>query len=139
MRREDYDRFAQMLAAASDLYGKSISGGAMTLWWEALRRYDVADVERAFRAAVSNPESGQFMPKPADIIRAIDGTSGDRSLLAWGKVMDAMRAVGAYNSVAFDDPVIHAVVSDMGGWPKLCREELHRMPWKRPQQTPRSA
>lgn len=129
MNRSDYDRFAQTLTGVAELYGKSISAAAVSLWWDALKRFELADIERAFRAAISSPENGQFMPKPADLIRAIEGTSGDRSLLAWGKVMDAMRGAGAYNSVAFDDPVIHAAISDMGGWPKLCREDLEQLPF----------
>jgi hypothetical protein len=30
--------------------------------------------------------------------------------------------------VAFDDPLIHAVVEDLGGWPKLCRGTLDELP-----------
>ena len=45
-------------------------------------------------------------------------------MLAWGKVHEAMSAVGAYQDVVFDDPAIHAVVDDLGGWPKLCWSEI---------------
>jgi hypothetical protein len=53
------------------------------------------------------------MPKPADIVRNLQGTASDRSLIAWGKLLEAMRRVGAYRSVAFDDGAIHAAVEDM--------------------------
>ena len=38
-----------------------------------------------------------------------------------------MQRVGAYQSVAFDDPVIHAVIEDLGGWTKLCRSDLKEL------------
>jgi hypothetical protein len=32
-----------------------------------------------------------------------------------------MRIVGAYESVVFADPAIHAAITDLGGWPAMCR------------------
>ena len=34
--------------------------------------------------------------------------------------MRAIRRVGAYRTVVFDDPLIQAVIWDMGGWQALC-------------------
>jgi hypothetical protein len=117
------------LTACAELYGKAISEGAMSLWWQSLERFDIELVEKAFRAAVEDPESGQFMPKPADIIKRIDGTQTDRALIAWGKVLDAIRRVGAYQTVGFDDGVIHNVIIDMGGWPTVCRSQIEELPF----------
>lgn len=128
MQREDFKRFSMALTAMSELYGKSISEGAQLLWWRCLERFDIEQVEKAFAEAVQNPEGGQFMPKPADLIKSMQGTQTDRSLIAWGKVLDAMQRVGAYSSVCFDDPAIHAAVEDMGGWPKMCRSTHDELP-----------
>lgn len=49
--------------------------------------------------------------------RAVTATSG---IVAVTRLEGAMRRVGAYRSVVFDDPIIHLVVERMGGWPKLC-------------------
>lgn len=129
MTRDDFMRFAQSLSAMSELYGKPLSEGAITLWWQALQRYDIEQIEAAIRGCVEDPEGGQFMPKPADIIKRLDGTATDRSLMAWGKVLDAMQRVGAYSSVVFDDGLIHAAVEDMGGWVKLCRSGVDELPF----------
>jgi hypothetical protein len=67
-----------------------------------------------------SPDSGQFMPKPADLIRMLGGTSLDAAMQAWAKVERAIRRVGGHESVVFDDPVIHRCIEDMGGWLKLC-------------------
>ncbi|MEJ1937716.1 DUF6475 domain-containing protein, partial [Nostoc sp. NIES-2111] len=47
--------------------------------------------------------------------------STDRAIAAWGKVVGAMSDVGAYTDVVFDDALIHLCVTDLGGWPKICR------------------
>lgn len=129
MKTADFDRFSMALTACAELYGRSVSEGAMSLWWQALERFDIEQIEKAFRLAVESPDGGQFMPKPADLIKRLEGTATDRSLLAWGKLYDAMARVGAYTSVAFDDPAIHAAVQDMGGWQKLCRTPTEELPF----------
>ena len=129
MKREDFRRFGLALAACAELYGKTVSEGAMSLWWQALERFDIDQVERAFRAAVEDAESGQFMPRPADLIKRLEGTRTDRALIAWGKVMDAICRVGAYQSVVFDDGAIHAAIEDMGGWTHLCRSNEDELPF----------
>jgi hypothetical protein len=67
------------------------------------------------------------MPQPSDLIRILQGDGPTQALHAWSKVLQAMRRVGAYHSIVFDDFRIHAVLSDMGGWIELClqtEEEL---------------
>ena len=129
MKTTDADRLSMILGACADLYGKSISEGAMSLWWGALERFDIEQVEQAFKRTIEDPDGGQYMPRPADIIRRIEGTASDRSLIAWGKVLDAARHVGAYQSVVFDDAAIHAAINDMGGWPKVCRLPTDDLPF----------
>lgn len=124
MKQRDFQRFKQAITATSELYSRSVSEAALLMWWKALERFDIEQVEDAFAQAIQNPDNGQFMPKPADLIRVLEGTRTDRSLIAWGKALDAMQRAGAYSSVVFDDPVIHAVIEDLGGWIKVCRGEL---------------
>lgn len=116
MERRDRERFAACLLAASELYGKPIGEAVTAVWWDALGRFDIAAVESAFRRHMASPDAGMFMPKPADIVRMLAGTSIDASQVAWAKVDKAVRSVGTYASVAFDDALIHRVLHDMGGW-----------------------
>lgn len=120
MREEDKAEFAGVVKATLDLYGKEASAPVLRLWWAALDPYSIEEVRHGFTRFVRSPDSGNFPPKPADIIRMVEGTSGDRGMLAWAKVREAIQRVGSYQSVAFDDANIHAVIEDMGGWPKLC-------------------
>ena len=124
MTRDDFELFAQMLAAEAEIRGaKPLSEGAMLLWWQRMQRFDIEQFERALRRHAEDAERGRFMPQPSDLIRHLEGTATDRSMLAWGKALDAASRVGAYTDVVFDDAVIHAVIEDLGGWPKFCRTE----------------
>lgn len=119
----------QVLAGAHDFYGKEMSAFAVDVWMLACESFDVEQVTKALSAHLMDPERGQWMPKPADLVRQLEGTQTDRSLVAWGKLYQAMQRVGAYTSVTFDDQAIHATVQDMGGWPTLCRSTVDELPF----------
>lgn len=104
-------------------YKQEASPFSLQVWVNALQQFEFEQVSKAFSAHVVNPENGQFMPKPADIIKALQGTQTDRASLAWAKAYEAATSVGAYTDVVFDDPAIHCAIEDMGGWPKFCRTE----------------
>lgn len=120
MRTEDKKQLAAMLAKVMSVYGKQITNGFVEVFFDALAAYDLESVRRGLNAHVQNPDSGQFPPKPADVVRLIDGTSQDQGMQAWSRVDKAVRRVGPYQSVVFDDPIVHRVLDDMGGWVKLC-------------------
>lgn len=118
------------MASVMDFYGKDISPFALDIWWEALKQYDYEAVTRALSLYCGKSESGQFAPKPADITKIIEGGSGDKALIAWSRVDKAVRQIGPYQTVVFDDPIIHQVISDMGGWIQLCDGDDNDWPFK---------
>lgn len=130
MRPKDALQFALWMAALGELYNKTISTTLNEIYWNVLKDFDFQEVERAFRYHIANPNGGQFMPKPGDIIRIIQGTAEEKSLDAWTQVEKAIRHIGAYDSVSFDDPLIHAVIDDMGGWIYLCTTKHIDMPFR---------
>lgn len=129
MRSEDRLQFAQLMTGISEIHGKALSKAAMALWWASLEPHSLEDVKRALGAHTRDSERGRFMPTPADVIRHIDGSAEDRAMVAWDKVHGAIRRVGQYVNVAFDDPIIHCVVEAMGGWVKLAEIETDRVPF----------
>lgn len=124
MQHSDMPAFKDLLTDVMAYYGKDVSKFTLQVWWEACKGFALEQISTALRKHATDPDRGQFAPKVADIAKALGGTSADRAALAWGKVLEAMSAVGAYTDVVFDDPAIHAVVEDLGGWPKVCRTEL---------------
>lgn len=122
-------RFAKALSALAEYYGRELSEGVIALYWQGLHQYPIDDIEAAIGRHLQNPDSGQWMPKIADIVRMIDGTTQSAAALAWAKVMRAIGAVGQWQSVGFDDPVIHLAIDDLGGWPKLCQTTEAELPF----------
>lgn len=116
MQTEEFQKFHDGINGVMSFYGKSVSSFALDVWWTALKGYDLAAVVGAFNRHLANPDSGQFAPKPADIIKMLQGSTQDSALRAWAKVDQAVRRVGPYQDVVFDDPIIHRVIQDMGGW-----------------------
>lgn len=119
MQTDDFQKFHDGIVGVMGFYGKSVSSFALDVWWTALKGHDLAAIVDAFNRHLANPDSGQFPPKPADIIRMLQGSTQDAALRAWAKVDQAVRRIGTYCDVAFDDALIHRVIQDMGGWISL--------------------
>lgn len=128
MTPQDKPDFAGLLTDALAFYRRDVSAFALSVWWSACQPFDIEQVRKALTAHAMDPERGQFPPMPADIVRQLQGTQTDRSLLAWGKVLQAIQRVGAYQSVVFDEGAIHATIEDMGGWTKVCRSTMDELP-----------
>ncbi|MDM0043750.1 DUF6475 domain-containing protein [Variovorax dokdonensis] len=124
MRPDDKPALVALVADALAYYRQPASEFTLSVWWQACQPFELEQVSKAMTVHATHPERGQFAPKVADIVRILQGTHTDRANLAWGKALDAMARVGAYTDVVFDDPAIHAVIEDVGGWPKACRTEM---------------
>jgi hypothetical protein len=116
MQTHDFQKFHDGIVGVMGFYGRSVSSFALDVWWTALKGHDLAAIVDAFNRHLANPDAGQFPPKPADIIRMLQGSTQDSALRAWAKVDQAVRRIGTYCDVAFDDALIHRVIQDMGGW-----------------------
>jgi hypothetical protein len=130
MNNNDMTLFVELLTGALEVYGQKTSKLVINVWWNALERYDYETVQKAFSDHIVDPDVGQFAPKPANIIRNIDGSRETRAMVAWAKVHKAIRSVGGGSTVCFDDRFIHATIGDMGGWSKVCKVEEDEMPFK---------
>ena len=131
MQTNDIPQFIQMLHNLCEMYGKPrMSDEVAMLHFGALQDYSLEDVRKGFFAAMRNPDSGQFMPRPADVIRELSGSSDTRAAVAWAKVFEAICRVGHMPSIAFDDAIIHAVITDMGGWVKLALVGNDELPFR---------
>ena len=129
MTDEDKRDFWTLVKGVHSFYSQDVSEFAAQIWWNAMRGYSIEQVRKAFNAHAADPKSGAFMPKPADLIRVLDGTQDDRSALAWSKVFGAIQRVGSYQTVVFDEGAIHAAIEDLGGWPKVCATKMDELPF----------
>lgn len=129
MNAQDKAAFKDLITQALAFYRQDVSSFSLTVWWQACAPFSLEQVQKAFTAHATDAERGRFPPMPADIVKQLQGTQTDRGLLAWGKVLEAIQRVGAYQSVAFDDPAIHAAVMDLGGWTTICRSTMDELPF----------
>lgn len=129
MQSADFNAFKQALIKVFALYDKPLTDVVLSVWWEALQPYALQEVTRALTAHVRNPDSGSYLPKPADVIKGITGGNANAAQAAWSKVDSAVRRKGPYASVAFDDAIIHRVIADMGGWIRLNAKTSEEWPF----------
>lgn len=116
MQATDHTAFFELVGNVYAFYRQDYSKFAGGVWLQAMQPFDLPAVADAMNRHCVNPDSGQFMPKPADIVKMLQGSTQDSALVAWSKVDLAVRSCGTYNSVVFDDPIIHRVIVEMGGW-----------------------
>ena len=99
-------------------------------YWDVLSEFDIKDVEKAFGYALTKLK---FFPKPYELISFLESGPGeieDIAIIEADKVVKAIREVGQYKSVTFDNPVTMAVVNQgWGGWIKTCNLMVDDIKW----------
>lgn len=137
MDSTDKPRFAQLLAGIAEVYGKTLTAPAISVYWHALKDWPLPEIVAAADRHVRNPDTGQFMPKPADLIHHLEGNGDGQALAAWSAVEAAIRHVGSWRSVEFPDPRTSHIVGEMGGWLRLCETSEAEIPFTRQEFTRR--
>lgn len=107
MKAGDAERFAVAWQSAHQVYGKGVEPAAIALVFRVLQGYELADVEAALGRHLKTSE---FAPKPADIVRAIEGSEDSQVALAWQRFREATRS-GNMPS----DEALCKVIRRMGG------------------------
>ena len=121
MHAADLSEFSELVQKVMNYYRRDCTDGLIDLYWEGLQCYELNSVRLAIGVHMRDPEDGKFEPRISNIVKIIEGSKSDRAVIAWAQAQAAASSVGAYQDVIFDDPVIHAVIEDMGGWPLFCR------------------
>lgn len=129
MNQDDKQQFFDLICGVHAFYRRDTSEFSMSVWWNAMQAFDLSAVRDALGRHAMNPDTGQFMPMPADVVKMLAGRTVDAAQVAWSKVDRAVRHVGTYASVAFDDALIHRVLQDMGGWTPLGRKSEEEWPF----------
>lgn len=131
MLESDKAKFHEMLDLVFVSLGRpSPDDKVVRFYFSALQRFELEEIREALNRHVVDTDVGQFVPKPADIVRNIAGNTSTQAETAWTKVDTAIRRVGPHRDVCFDDPIIHAVITDMGGWIEMCRVTEKEFPFR---------
>lgn len=131
MTKHDHFEFARVMMALSEVFdgGREPNPLKVELYFQALKEFRIEEVKEASVIMMKTRVYPSF-PKPAEIIHEINGTEEDWATNAWLTVIGAIRRHGSYESVSFDDKVIHSVIEAMGGWPQLCQTRDDDMKWR---------
>lgn len=113
MTNDDRAAFGAMLTLCAEQYGKPMSPELIAFYFDGLAHMPLAAVRAALNAHVRNTEIGQFMPKIADLVRAIEGTTEQDAYSMLALVNANFNGSGLKGEL---DPIARAVVRDMGGW-----------------------
>lgn len=94
---DDADRnaFRDLMQQTAAYYDRRLAGSTLTIYWRGLVDLPLATVSAAIGAHVQDPVAGQYMPKIADIRRAIRSAAPDDGHLgsdeAWALALPAQR------------------------------------------------
>lgn len=130
MNNADRKSFMEVLISTGELYEKHISDTLLELYFNILKPYSIEAIKGGIAGHIRDKKAGQFFPKPADIIRAVEGLDDVLAMSKWCEVRKAIHSCGAYKSIKFDDPVIMAVIERMGGWIELAQVKTAEIGYK---------
>lgn len=120
MTRQDASRFVSSITAMGALYERHPEPAVIEIYFRALEKFTIDEVEQGISKACSTLK---FFPKPVELIECITGGSGnlaDKAMIEACRVLEAVKSIGTYCTVCFDDPVTQAViVQQFGGWAKF--------------------
>ena len=122
MDKTDLKAFEQIMTSLNELYGdpsKQISDLKMELYYKALSDLSIEQLNDAVNI-LCQTKTIKTWPLPAEIRQAVEGNPQDKAQVAFDKLITAVRSIGSYQTVIFDDPAIHAFVQSYGGWEEIC-------------------
>lgn len=126
MNETDRKAFYQSWSAAWEQCGRSVTDTQLRFAFECVRNFELSEIQRALLQHARDPDVGQHPPKPADIVRQLQGGTSENVAEAWSKVIRALERHGPYARIVFDDPAIHAAIESVG-WYGLCTASYERM------------
>lgn len=120
MNTQDLPRFAASLTAMAVLFDKPITPQVTEIYFRALQHFTIDEVEAGISKSC---HTLKFFPRPVELTEAVAGGSAnieDKAMTEACRVLEAIKAVGTYRTVVFDDPVTQAViVQQFGGWSRF--------------------
>lgn len=116
------EKFLTGMAVLYTLYGKTLSDDALKLYRNILRKFSDEQFEKMLENITMSfkPTSQVPFPLPVHFTESIGLSSENRAQAAVTAVKNAAERWGAWSTVDFGDPALHAVINRFGGWPEVC-------------------
>ena len=110
-------RFVNSMTALASAFRTEIDELTLRAYLLALDDLPIQAIEAAAHRAMRTCE---FFPTARAIRDLAAPSTADAALIAWAAVDEATSRVGGYKSPDFLDPVVNAVIRNMGGWERFC-------------------
>ena len=120
--------FEARLGKLATLFKEKLTKDLLDIYWATLKDLDFNDY---CMACSELAKSNIFFPKPAEFRERVVVSLKTRAQLAYGKVQRGASKFGGDRTVIFDDPVIHAVIVNLGGWINYCKLLKDEVVWWR--------
>jgi|ETNvirome_6_1000_1030641.scaffolds.fasta_scaffold01506_3 hypothetical protein len=138
MNSQDQNKFKELITVMSETYGEEFTPAKLKLWWNLFKPYPIETFEQALYAHIACPDAGMFSPKPANLMKFINGTSKDqqqlvedRAEIAWACIEREISRIGSYGTLELEDKQAIAAVKAIGGWRALCMCTYDQLVWKK--------
>jgi len=136
MKDTDKKEFAMLMTGTAEMFSKPMGKAQLQMYFIALGELTIDQVREGLNKHIRNPDGGQFMPRPADIIKQVHGSQADANAnlesaaqMQWMNVTRAIAQVGSYRTPKFKDPVTAAVICSLGNWASLCNKTEEQLKW----------
>lgn len=129
MMDNDKARFTAIMAGMADNFRDTITREGLKLRFNVLKMFSVEQIEQAAFKIMATRKYTK-MPTVAEFIEAIKGGGvEDVAEVQAGVVIGQIRAVGAYGSPEFDDPITQGLFISRFNWGDLCRMTDRELTW----------
>lgn len=126
----DRKKFLVTMEGLQEMYrpDKEISMITLEMYYNIFKKYDTKIFSHAIEEVIKIHKFNT-LPTPSKILSFIENNPEEKSLIAWNKIVEARNKAGYYNSVVFDDKLIHHCINDLGGWMWLCEQYTDNLPF----------
>ncbi len=124
----DFKTFTQSMTGLAEVYEKEVSEVFLKMYYQVLKSLTKEQFDRAIQGILATNKFHKF-PLPAEFLDFAFGNPDDKANLALLKLEDGIKKYGFYDSVQFDDPLIHKAVESLGGWTKISGMTMDEWTW----------
>lgn len=107
--------FAITFGILSEYFEAQPSAGLTEVYYQAFKHWEYEDFKKGCER-VMDKRVYKGLPKIPEIKEAIYGNLEDRAALAYHTMINALKRVGSWQTVIFEDGAIGQAIDAMGGW-----------------------
>lgn len=107
--------FYSVIKIMSEYYGTKLSLALSEIYWQVFQNWSFEDFKHACNIIMQTRNYPSF-PKISEITEALHGKPEDQAAIAYQTLIEAIKRIGPWDSVIFEDGAIGMAVEALGGW-----------------------